>query len=155
MCYNLIKVSSNKNKGVDIMTKKFLTIVFMLLVVFPVSLIFTGCDNNDDNPPVHKCIYNQMVVDSKYKKSDALCDAKARYFYSCTCGEAGNTTFESGNILGHSYTNYIYDNNATCIKNGTETAICDRCSDQDVREKLNTKIEHTYNTSFSKNENSH
>ena len=34
----------------------------------------------------------------------------------------------------HSFTNYVYNNDATCTKNGTETAVCDYCGETDTRE---------------------
>lgn len=46
--------------------------------------------------------------------------------------------------LGHSFTNYIKDNNATCYKDGTLTAKCDRCSATDTITDPNTKLTHNY-----------
>ena len=34
--------------------------------------------------------------------------------------------------LGHSFTNYVSDNNATCASDGTKTAKCDRCDETDT-----------------------
>ncbi len=34
--------------------------------------------------------------------------------------------------LDHSFTNYVYDNNATCLAGGTKTAKCDRCDKTDT-----------------------
>ena len=45
--------------------------------------------------------YDQQVVDAKYQKSEATCTQKAQYYYSCTCGKAGESTFESGETLPH------------------------------------------------------
>ncbi len=42
--------------------------------------------------------------------------------------------------LGHSFTNYIYNNNATYEKDGTETAKCDRCNETYTRIKPGTKL---------------
>ena len=64
-------------------------------------ITLSACDNNDgdnDNPPAHTCLYNQEVIEDTYRASDATCDTKARYFYSCTCGEKGTETFEYGNF---------------------------------------------------------
>ena len=45
--------------------------------------------------------YDQQVVDAKYQKSEATCTQKAQYYYSCVCGKAGESTFESGETLPH------------------------------------------------------
>lgn len=49
------------------------------------------------------------------------------------------------NPLGHIFTNYVYDNNATCTADGTETAICSRdgCVAEKTRTKSGTKLDHT------------
>lgn len=44
---------------------------------------------------------------------------------------------------GHSFTTYNSDNNATCCKNGTETAKCDNCIATDTREIKNSALGHT------------
>ena len=45
----------------------------------------------------------------------------------------------------HSYTNYVDDNNATCGKNGTKTAVCDNgCGEKDTVEIEGTALEHVF-----------
>ena len=56
----------------------------------------------------------------------------------------GTETFEYGSPLGHSFTNYISDNNATCTQDGTKTAKCDRCDETDTVEDINSKLNHSY-----------
>ena len=47
--------------------------------------------------------------------------------YTCTlCGDYRTDNFIDA--LGHSFTNYISDGNATCYIDGTKTAVCDRCT---------------------------
>lgn len=45
--------------------------------------------------------------------------------YTCVCGDTycGDTV----NKLGHSFTAYVPNGDATCTTDGTETAVCDRC----------------------------
>ena len=76
----------------------------------------------------HGCNFNQQVISEYYKKSDATCEDKAIYFVSCSCGERGTQTFECGEPLGHSYTNYVTG------ADGSKTAICDRdgCNKMDT-----------------------
>ena len=45
---------------------------------------------------------------------------------------------------GHSFVDYVSNNDATCTKNGTETAKCENCDAVDTREVPNSKKAHTY-----------
>ncbi len=62
-------------------------------------------------------------VDDAYFKSGADCTHKAVYYKSCpVCGEKGTDTFETGNVLGHSWSS-TYSQNAqghyrTCTRTG-------------------------------------
>ena len=51
-----------------------------------------------------------------------------------TCTESAICSICSAVIpaTGHSFTNYISDNNATCLKDGTKTAKCDNCDEKDT-----------------------
>ncbi len=46
--------------------------------------------------------------------------------------------------LNHSFTNYVNNNDATCQKNATETAKCDRCDVTDTREIANSTVAHQF-----------
>ena len=65
----------------------------------------------------------------------ATCTGKA------VCSDCGR---EYGDLDpdNHSFTNYVYNNDATCTENGTETAKCDRCDVTDTREKTGTALGH-------------
>lgn len=52
-------------------------------------------------PGAHTHVFDQKNTDAKYLASAATCTAKATYYYSCTCGEKGTATFESGETLPH------------------------------------------------------
>lgn len=47
--------------------------------------------------------FNQKVMTERYLVSAATCTKRGKYYYSCTCGEAGTTTF-FGNMAAHEYT---------------------------------------------------
>ena len=68
----------------------------------------------------------------------------------------GDITLEDTVIaaLGHSHTNYVSNNDATCTENGTETAICDRdgCNVPNTREDAGSKREHKFTTYVSNND---
>ena len=71
-----------------------------------------------------------------------------------TCTQAGYTTHKCDcgdeyvdsyvNATNHNFKNYIYDNNATCTANGTETATCGNknCSQKNTRVKANSITTH-------------
>ena len=64
--------------------------------------------------------------------------------YCLTCGEKIST----GNALpalNHNFVNYVYNNDATTSKDGTETGICSRCSAKDTRTKAGTMIKPVIN----------
>ena len=47
--------------------------------------------------------YSQKVATSTYLKSEANCEDKAVYYFSCSCGAKGTTTFTSGDTLEHTF----------------------------------------------------
>ena len=51
-------------------------------------------------------------VDERYLKSKATCTAKAVYYYSCSCGAIGNSTFEYGELAEHTAM-YFWSNDRT------------------------------------------
>lgn len=112
------------------------------------------CDNCNETKTVvdegsklsgdHVHNYNQTVI-------EPTCTQKGYTLYVCDCGKAeykDNFT----EALGHSYTDYVFNNDATCTANGTETAKCDRCTESDTREAENTKKEHSFTNFVSNND---
>lgn len=58
---------------------------------------------------------------------------------------AGNTaTYKVTVNQGHTFTNYVSNQDATCEKDGTETAICDFCQETDTRILQNSALAHAY-----------
>ena len=49
-----------------------------------------------------------------------------------------------GEILGHEFATYAYDDNATCTKDGTETAVCVRCDATHTRIKKDSATGHNF-----------
>ena len=56
----------------------------------------------------------------------ATCTENATFIYQCSCGETV-TIEQPGTALGHKVDSYTYDNNATCMADGTESGVCTRC----------------------------
>ena len=70
---------------------------------------------------------------------------KKRVTIHCTrCGIETYSGEQFIDMLGHSFTNYVSNNDADCIHNGTETAKCDRCDETDTRTVENSALGHAY-----------
>lgn len=91
----------------------------------------------------------------KIEGKAATCTEKgSREYYSCSgCGkffEDEACTKEIADIdtwrviepLDHSFTDYVYNNDATCTTDGTETEKCDRCDETDTRVKAGSALGH-------------
>lgn len=58
------------------------------------------------------------------------------------CGET-HTIVDSNTMLEHEY-EWVYDNNAECEKNGTETGTCKHCQTATTREKEDSALGHEF-----------
>ena len=83
-------------------------------------------ESESESVHIHK--YNKEVATDKYKVSAATCYKKAKYYYSCECGEAGKETFEAGSFAPH-VTVVLKGRAATCTESGlTDGKICGVCN---------------------------
>ena len=113
-----------------------------------------GCSysESEDIPMLsHTHKFTAEIAAEKYLATAATCTEKAKYYYSCSCGKKGSETFEYGETLNHSFTNYVSDNNATCTKDGTKTAKCDRCNETDTVNDAGSKLNHSFTNYISDN----
>ena len=81
---------------------------------------------------LHTHNYDQTNTNNKYIKIEATCQSRAVYYYSCSCGEAGSETFESGSAKAHNYSAQLPDNKylhsgATCVAEATYYKSCVYC----------------------------
>ena len=122
--------------------KKLLVLILTLLMII-CSFGLVACTNSE---PTHTHIYDQKVTTENFIATDATCTEKAKYYYSCSCGAKESLTFEYGDPLDHSFTNYVSNNDAKCLKDGTETAVCDRtgCNEKDTRTQVGSALDHNY-----------
>ncbi len=60
-------------------------------------------------------------------------------FGLAACGETPETP-----IHMHTFTDYVYNNDATCTEDGTETAKCTGCEEENTRTKFGTRLGHEY-----------
>lgn len=102
--------------------KKLLLI--LLVAIFAVTT-FVSCKEPE---PEHTHSFTEEVVDAKYLKSEASCTARAVYYKSCKCGEAGTETFEYGTTLAHSLTK-TNATPASCTQSGNiDYWTCSSCN---------------------------
>jgi len=121
------------------MKKKLLVYLLALCAVVALAFGLSACGET------HTHTFEQRNTDERYLKSAADCTHKAVYYYSCECGEKGKQTFESGEVIGHSFINYKYNDDATCTSDGTKTAKCERCTQTDtVKDETHLKTAHTF-----------
>lgn len=67
--------------------------------------------------PNHTHEYTEQIT------KEPTCTEKGEKTFTCECGDSYT---EEINALGHKFTNYVSDNNATYEQDGTKTAVCDR-----------------------------
>ncbi|MBO7187714.1 MAG: leucine-rich repeat domain-containing protein [Clostridia bacterium] len=99
-------------------------------------------DNNGDNAggdsgntggdTGHTCVFDQAVDSEENKATSATCVSKATYYYTCTCGEKGTLTFESGDLsLTHDYNAWVSqgdDTHKRVCKNSAEHFEIEDCN---------------------------
>jgi len=115
--------------------------LFILLVCLAMTLTVSlaSCDiisGGENTPPEHT---HELTEVSEVA---ATCtEAGTKAYYKCDeCkklfadaeGAKEITAPETTEKLGHSFTNYVSHNNATCTADGTKTAKCDRCDVTDT-----------------------
>ena len=92
----------------------------------------------------HTHTYSETIV-------QPTCTSNGFTIYTCSCEHqyTGNYT----KILGHEFTNYLSDNNATCTANGTERAVCNRadCQEVHIRTVENSILGHEFTNYLSDN----
>ncbi|MBR6916542.1 MAG: dockerin type I repeat-containing protein, partial [Clostridia bacterium] len=62
----------------------------------------------------------------------------------CDRCDVTDTIADAGSALGHSFTNYVSNNDATCLEDGTKTAKCDRCDVTDTITDEGSATGHNY-----------
>ena len=91
-----------------------------------------GADKSKDAPErlLHKTASGTMETHegsvTLKDTTEATCAKNAAFIYQCSCGETV-TIEQPGTALGHKVDSYTYDNNATCMADGTESGVCTRC----------------------------
>ncbi len=102
----------------------------------------TRCSHKEQETVIPALGHNMQVDVSAGTTATCLEGGKKVEVCANGCGKKDVT--ENAPALGHSFTNYVSNNDATCSKDGTETAKCDRCDIKDTRDVEGSKLPHTY-----------
>lgn len=121
------------------------------MFIFGLLLVLAACEmpnvnhthsfateySSDDASHWYECSCGEKQSKAAHTGGVATCTAKA------ICEVCGH---EYGALAEHSFTNYVKNDDATCTKNATETAICDNdgCQATDSREVVDSKLDHTF-----------
>ena len=109
-----------------------------------------GCGETDTRVIVGSALGHVHVFDQEYMTDKTFvmgptCEHGTIFYKTCKCGEIGTETFDDEKPNSHKYTNYVYNNDATETKDGTETAYCEYgCGETDTRIKEGSKLEHQH-----------
>ena len=93
------------------------------------------------NEHIHAFV--EEIVDEKYLAS-ANCGETAKYYKSCSCGDASTQTFNHGEVIEHSYGEFVETQAPTCTVDGVNTKTCGKCGD--TQTEAIPALNHSYNT---------
>ena len=100
--------------------KKFILPVLCFTLLVSAAFFVNGCQKK------HEHSFTVKAVNDEYLSAAADCTNKAKYFYSCSCGEKGTKTFEYGEPLGHSMGGWQIVKQPTETEKGLKTRKCKR-----------------------------
>ncbi|MBO5030582.1 MAG: SH3 domain-containing protein [Lachnospiraceae bacterium] len=84
----------------------------------------------------HEHTYTEAVT------TKASCETDGAKTFRCECGDSYTEAIPA---TGHSFTSYVYNEDATYTADGTETATCDNCDETDTRTAEGTMLTYTFN----------
>ena len=131
--------------------------IFVLLTAQKdVKPYVASMENTEFDIPAVKVIYSEnhahayieQVVDEKYLAS-ANCEEQAKYYVSCSCGEAGTVTFAHGEVIEHSFGEWETKTPANCLDAEVEIRTCHcgaeetRTGDAALNHNMETKFDET------------
>ena len=100
-----------------------------------------GCGAKDTRPAEGTKLHTHIFTNYEIIK-EATCTENAVEQAKCdVCGALSEEREVKDSALGHSFTKYVYNNDATLESDGTETAVCDNgCGAKDTRTAEGTKL---------------
>ena len=95
-----------------------------------------------NNGPLTSANRSYHLYEDWHISLEPNCTQSGVEYSACTI--CGNKVTRTVNSLGHSFTNYISDGNATCTADGTKTAKCDHCEVTNTITDVGSKLGHDY-----------
>ena len=125
------------------MKNKWIKLVGLLFICCITAFGGVAC-KEDEHEPVHEHEYETVVT-------APTCMEQGFTTYTCSCGDTYIDTYVSA--VGHEFTNYVFNNDATCLTDGTETATCNHtgCVETDTRTEENSALGHEFTNYISDN----
>ena len=117
------------SKLAELGTKKAIAVVVGTVAV--TGTVGTGAVLINENILFHTHEYVEEIT------AEPTCEVDGIKTFSCECGDSYT---ESISAVGHSYGDYVYNDDATTEADGTETAIC-ICGATDTKVVVGTKVE--------------
>ncbi len=121
------------------MKKKWIKILATLFACATLALGFIACKDEDNSSSNS----GDLTHEHEYltEITAPTCTAQGFTTHTCSCSDSYVDTHV--NALGHEFTNYVSDNNATYENDGTKTAICNRdgCNETDTVIDTGSKLE--------------
>lgn len=105
---------------------KLLISFLCLFLLLTAAIGLVGCEKK------HTHDFSIEKADARYLATEATCQKKATYYYSCSCGESEHDdkhTFVSGNALGHKYGDWTTTKEPTETVKGERKKTCSVCGD--------------------------
>lgn len=133
--------------------KKILVVLLTVLCIAGIVACISGCKEE------HTHSFDRQVTSEDYLASPATCTERAKYYFSCECGENSSETFEYGDPLGHNYgaASYVWGEDyskcvaiAVCSHNAVHTFVEAANSTSEVTQNKSCLLdeETTYTVSF-------
>lgn len=131
----------------------------LALAMASLSIFSAGCqlpmgggNGTNSSSAGHNHRFSVKKAEEEYLKTEADCLTAAEYYFSCECGEKGETTFVDGKPLNHDYSAEIleeeyFKTEADCQTGAEYYFACSRCG---LKSKSKTFIsdelgDHVYN----------
>ncbi len=126
-----------------------MTFLICLLSMF-IAFGIGACKNNSEASSFREDSSSGQSSEAEHRHdystnvTSPTCTEQGYTTYTCACGEYYQSDY--ANALGHLFTAYKSNNDATQSKDGTETAICDRngCNTRDTRTDPGSILVHTH-----------
>lgn len=124
-----------------------------VMIILMMAILLIGCGSTGGTVAEEKQAESESQIQEDTEKeehthayveqitTEATCETEGLKTFTCECGD---TYTEVIATTGHIFENYVPNNDATYLADGTETAVCSFCELTDTRTVEGSKLEYTY-----------